>query len=293
MLSLSGQNGASEGIVFVSINYRLGALGWMSGTDFEHAGGLPNAGLYDQRMALEWVQENIHYFGGDKNRVTVVGESGGSGSITHHIAAYGAAPRSGSKFPAISPSRKRKHSRTRSQPQHRCTHDREHAPTTKNHGYSAYPGLVLTPPLHDAASFLPHYFSTLNDSALSFLTDILYPPIYNGSQPYHDLISRTALIIGDAVINCTAHALSAAFANSSYAYIFAVSGLHGQDIGYTFYRPGVSQSVGTPVDVGPVDGGAADILQNWIVSFASIGKPLGVVEGLAEFSPCMGMKVIF
>ncbi|EKG10221.1 Carboxylesterase type B [Macrophomina phaseolina MS6] len=92
MLSLSGQNGASEGIVFVSINYRLGALGWMSGTDFEHAGGLPNAGLYDQRMALEWVQENIHYFGGDKNRVTVVGESGGSGSITHHIAAYGAAP---------------------------------------------------------------------------------------------------------------------------------------------------------------------------------------------------------
>lgn len=48
-----------------------------------------NAGLYDQRFALQWIQDHIHLFGGDKRRVTVFGESGGGGSIMHHVTAYG------------------------------------------------------------------------------------------------------------------------------------------------------------------------------------------------------------
>jgi carboxylesterase type B len=60
-------------MVFVAINYRLGAFGWLSGPEVDSA-GTPNAGLYDQRLALEWVQQNIHLFGGDASKVTVLGE---------------------------------------------------------------------------------------------------------------------------------------------------------------------------------------------------------------------------
>ena len=44
-----------------------------------------NAGLLDQRFSLEWVQQYIGLFGGDKDRVTVMGESAGGGSVMHQI----------------------------------------------------------------------------------------------------------------------------------------------------------------------------------------------------------------
>ncbi|EHK26551.1 uncharacterized protein TRIVIDRAFT_52507 [Trichoderma virens Gv29-8] len=80
---------SNDTLIFVSINYRLGAFGWIAGPLFENSGGLPNIGLYDQRLAMDWVQQYIHLFGGDKNRVTVAGESAGAGSIVHHLTAFG------------------------------------------------------------------------------------------------------------------------------------------------------------------------------------------------------------
>ena len=94
LLKASQANGTSEGLIFVSLNYRLGAFGWLSGPTLQ-SNGTANAGLYDQRLALQWVQDNIHLFGGNPNNVTVIGESAGGGSIMHQITAFG-----GNKGPA-------------------------------------------------------------------------------------------------------------------------------------------------------------------------------------------------
>ncbi|MFD0541057.1 carboxylesterase/lipase family protein [Actinomadura luteofluorescens] len=73
----SGRNFARDGVVCVTINYRLGVEG------FAHLpGALPNRGLLDQIAALEWVRDNIAAFGGDPARVTVFGESAGAMSVT-------------------------------------------------------------------------------------------------------------------------------------------------------------------------------------------------------------------
>ncbi|KAL0578841.1 hypothetical protein V5O48_003165 [Marasmius crinis-equi] len=64
-------------IVYVSFNYRLGPLGFPQGGEAGRKGAL-NLALRDQVLALEWVQENIHAFGGDKSKVTIFGESAGS-----------------------------------------------------------------------------------------------------------------------------------------------------------------------------------------------------------------------
>lgn len=82
-------NSSSSGVIFVSINYRLGLFGWLSGPRFQSEGGTSNLGLYDQRAAMKWVHDNIHHFGGDPNRITVMGESAGGASIMHHLTSYG------------------------------------------------------------------------------------------------------------------------------------------------------------------------------------------------------------
>jgi carboxylesterase type B len=72
----------NEGTVVVSLNYRLGALGFLVST----ADGLyGNYGLDDQKMAIQWVKDNIRHFGGDPDRITLFGESAGAMSIGLHL----------------------------------------------------------------------------------------------------------------------------------------------------------------------------------------------------------------
>ena len=78
------QENSDDGLVFVAINYRIGVFGFLGGPSLQKD-GTANVGLYDQRFALEWVQKNIHLFGGDPDRVTVMGNSAGGGSIVHQI----------------------------------------------------------------------------------------------------------------------------------------------------------------------------------------------------------------
>ncbi|CAG2113932.1 unnamed protein product [Medioppia subpectinata] len=73
---------AKGNVVVVSMNYRLNALGFLYAGADEAPG---NVGLWDQALALEWIKDNIRYFGGDDSRITLFGESAGGWSVSLHV----------------------------------------------------------------------------------------------------------------------------------------------------------------------------------------------------------------
>ena len=84
-----GESMARKGIVSVTVNYRLGVLGFLSHPELtkespHHASG--NYGLLDQAAALLWVQKNIAAFGGNPKKITIAGESAGSFSVSAQMA---------------------------------------------------------------------------------------------------------------------------------------------------------------------------------------------------------------
>ena len=78
-----GDSFARDGVVLVTLNYRLGALGFLELASIDPLyAGSGNLGLLDQVAALEWVRDNISQFGGDANNVTIFGESAGAMSVS-------------------------------------------------------------------------------------------------------------------------------------------------------------------------------------------------------------------
>lgn len=71
----------NEGVIIITINYRLGSLGFLSTFDNNAVG---NYGLKDSVMALKWIRDNIARFGGDPDNVTIFGESAG-GAFVHYL----------------------------------------------------------------------------------------------------------------------------------------------------------------------------------------------------------------
>ncbi|KAL9940508.1 hypothetical protein V8E36_001213 [Tilletia maclaganii] len=82
---------SNQPIIFVSIQYRVGAFGFLGGQEVAQAaqaGDIDlNPGLYDQREALRWIQKYISYFGGDPTRVTAAGQSAGAASVSTQMIA--------------------------------------------------------------------------------------------------------------------------------------------------------------------------------------------------------------
>jgi para-nitrobenzyl esterase len=86
-LFYSGQPLAERhGVIVVTINYRLGVFGFFAHSALAAEGSSGNQGLLDQRLALEWVRDNIAGFGGDPDSVTIFGESAGSFDVCMHVA---------------------------------------------------------------------------------------------------------------------------------------------------------------------------------------------------------------
>ena len=78
-------------MIVVTINYRLGAMGFLAHPALGPPGDVGNYGLADQQAALRWVRDNIADFGGDPAKVTLAGESAGGMSVCDHLVAPGSA----------------------------------------------------------------------------------------------------------------------------------------------------------------------------------------------------------
>ncbi|MGN0457901.1 MAG: carboxylesterase family protein [Eubacterium sp.] len=79
---ICGTKYAQNGVIFVSLNYRLGAFGFCSHPQIRNSEGIcGNFGLYDQLTAISWVRNNIEAFGGDADSITLMGQSAGAMSV--------------------------------------------------------------------------------------------------------------------------------------------------------------------------------------------------------------------
>ncbi|KAK4981106.1 hypothetical protein LTR66_010207 [Elasticomyces elasticus] len=332
-----GKTSNGGNVIYVSMNYRLGAFGWLSGPTFQ-ANGTANAGLYDQRMALEWVQQYIHLFGGDPRRVTVFGESAGGGSIMHQITAYGgnkgpvpfaqALTQSPGFAPIASPNQEEMIFNNYLSLLNVSTIEQARAlpysalqtanilqvgasiyggftygPTVDGNfvpalpslsllhghydkslrimvGHNAQEGLLFTSPfVQNNSAFAASIVASFPTVAaypkiLAYITDVLYPPIFDGSQAmnYTDQIGRAAALTSEVIFTCNTYYLDRAYANKTHSYLFAVPpALHGNDIPYTYFNGANATAASTAVIAPQI----AVALQEYIVDFAETGMPNG------------------
>ncbi len=78
---------SQRGVVFVNFNYRVGVLGFLAHPELtqEQGGHSGNYGLLDQTLALRWIHENVAKFGGDPERILIIGQSAGAGSVGYQL----------------------------------------------------------------------------------------------------------------------------------------------------------------------------------------------------------------
>jgi carboxylesterase type B len=125
------------------------------------------------------------------------------------------------------------------------------------------------------------YFPTISDDVVQYISDVLYPPIYDGSHAYFNPTGRGELMITEAFFTCNTNWLGRALNYQTYNYIFSVyPSLHGDDIPYTYYD-GPSPSV--------KDDALAITMQRYFTRFAETGSPNSVGE---PFFPQYGTDTI-
>ncbi|KAI9151316.1 acetylcholinesterase [Paramyrothecium foliicola] len=283
-----------EGVIFVAINYRLGALGFLAGPEVRTDGAL-NAGLLDQRLALNWVQDNIYKFGGDPDRITVMGESAGGGSILFHMAAYGGHNGSAPFSQAIiqSPAAPPKSavvegsyagflkilgvenlSQARKLTEKEIIKANElqigaapaityiYGPVTDNEivsgdighiyntgafdqnvkvmaSHNSFEGAFFFDPRveteADFRAWIARSLAGLSSEDVGHLSNVLYPPQFDGSLGYVDQATRQMILYSEALVDCTFVLANEALHGNTFSYLFSVSpGFHIQDLKYTF-----------------------------------------------------------
>jgi carboxylesterase type B len=147
-------------------------------------------------------------------------------------------------------------------------------------GHAADEGLLFTTPESYNSSGLPHQLSGLapniTPKVFNYILDVLYPPVYNGTYPYTDSVSRAALVVSDMCFQCNTDYINRAF-EKTYAYVFDIPpALHGQDGSYTFYNSG--DPVGNSADLVSALSAVSNVttalaMQDYFLSFSEKGVP--------------------
>ncbi|KJK67055.1 Carboxylesterase family protein [Aspergillus parasiticus SU-1] len=239
----------------------LGAFGWLAGHTVSRK-GTPNAALHDQRLGLTWVAQNIHLFGGDTDRVTVMGVSAGSGSILHQLTAY-----KGLQGPSLfheailqSPAWEAnydtdKQERTfrqylkllnvSSSPYGTFTYgpvvdgvfvpdlpgklllrgEFDHSVKILN-GHTLNEALMYTPPSSfqewGLLALMDEHFLDLSKDMKETIVNVLYPPILDGKYGYRGWVERVSSALSDIWFQCNSYHLNHAYSNSTYTYVFSI-----------------------------------------------------------------------
>ncbi|KAJ4262895.1 hypothetical protein NW762_006508 [Fusarium torreyae] len=315
------------------MNYRLGALGFLSGPTLK-AEGTPNAGLHDQRLALKWVRDNIHLSGGSAEHVTAIGESAGGGSVLHQLTAFGGRHgpppfqqiiiQSAGFNPACSKQAREevlKHVLTaanasslaelRKLPSDRLitasniitrqvyqggfhpAADGDFVPQEVpqlllsgefSHmralvGTNANEGVLFGDPRINTtgafAQFIQTFVPSITDASSEYIRNTLYSPIFDGSQGYTNNFERAYLLFQEFAFTCNQPFTSNGLNGTTNNYQFVIPpGIHSQDLGFTFYRGAPIDPSGAPFPPSSATNvAAAKLLQTWIASFVTGGKP--------------------
>ena len=151
-------------------------------------------------------------------------------------------------------------------------------------GHQSNEGPVFTAPnVNDNASFslfVQGLVPSAKTQDINYITNTLYPAVFDGTLPYSDQLNRAILFVSEYIITCKTNWLDRAFKNDTYGYVFSVPpGVHAQDTQYTFYNgPGTGDMYGT------YNTTVALALQQYITSFAMAGTPNGG-PGFPTFPP--------
>lgn len=141
-------------------------------------------------------------------------------------------------------------------------------------GHNLNEGLSFSSPfIQNETGFSTYIRTTLpaaTAATINYITQTLYPPVFNGSYGYTNQLQRTALLVSEFSFTCNTRYLDTAFDLKTYSYYFTVPpGLHGEDISYTFFNGDVT----TLDDGSPVNATVANALQAYITEFAQTGNP--------------------